>query len=101
MELPVVVEPMNGNGYRATGAGGLSIGLAAEGATAEEAMNRLAEQIRTRLHAGATLTALSIAAEEAPWARDAGYLRDNPLYERWREAMDEYRRSLDEDPDAL
>jgi hypothetical protein len=39
--------------------------------------------------------------DEAPWKRDAGYLRDNPLYDAWREAMEEYRRDLDEDSDSL
>jgi hypothetical protein len=29
------------------------------------------------------------------------YLRDEPLYEAWREAMEEHRRGLDEDPEAL
>jgi hypothetical protein len=101
MEVPVIIEPVTGNGYRVTGAGGLSLGLTAEGATAEEALNRLAEQLRTRLDAGAKLTELSVNAEAAPWTQDAGYLRDDPLYEPWREAMEEYRRTLDEDPEAL
>jgi hypothetical protein len=26
---------------------------------------------------------------------------DDPLYEPWREAMEEYRRQLDQDPEAL
>ena len=36
-----------------------------------------------------------------PWKQDAGYLRDEPLYEQWREAMEEYRSQLDEDSEAL
>jgi hypothetical protein len=44
---------------------------------------------------------VSEAAGAAPWRQDAGYLRDEPLYERWRELIEEYRRKLDEDPDAL
>jgi hypothetical protein len=101
MEIPVIVEPVAGDGYRATGAGGLSVGLTAEGATPAEAMGRLLAQVQTRLKAGATLTRLSVAAGPAGWKQDAGYLRDEPLYEPWRAAMEEYRRSLDEDPDAL
>ena len=27
VEVPVIVEPVTGNGYRVTGAGGLSVGL--------------------------------------------------------------------------
>jgi hypothetical protein len=101
VEVPVIIEPVTSNGYRVTGAGGLSVGLTAEGATAAEAIDRLAEQIQTRLHAGAKLTELSVDTGAAPWKEDAGYLRDDPLYQPWREAMKEYRRKLDEDPEAL
>jgi hypothetical protein len=99
--IPVIIETVSGNGYRATGAGGLSVGLTAEGATEAEAIARLAEQLRTRVNAGARLKELSVAVEEAPWKQDAGYLRDEPLYDLWREAMEENRRKLDENPDAL
>lgn len=101
MEVPVIVEPITGNGYRATGAGGLSVGLTAEGGTAEEAIDRLAEQVRMRLKAGAKLAGLSVAEAPALWKQDAGYLREEPLYEPWRDAMEDYRRKLDEDPEAL
>ena len=101
MEVPVIIEPVTGNGYRATGAGGLSVGLTAAGATAAEAIDRLADQVRMRVNAGAKLAELSVAASAAPWMQDAGYLHDDPLYEPWREAMEEYRRQLDEDPEAL
>lgn len=101
MEVPVIIEPVTGNGYRATGAGGLSVGLTAEGATVEEAIDRLADQVRMRVNAGAKLADLDVAASAAPWKQDAGYLRDEPLYEPWRAAMEEYRRQLDEDPEAL
>jgi hypothetical protein len=101
VEVPVIIEPVTGNGYRATGAGGLSVGLTAEGATAAEAIDRLVDQVRMRVDAGAKLAELSVAAGAAPWKQDAGYLHDDPLYEPWREAMEEYRRQLDEDPGAL
>ena len=39
--------------------------------------------------AGAELAQLSVAVGAAPWKQDAGYLRDEPLYEPWREAMEE------------
>jgi hypothetical protein len=101
MEVPVIVEPVSGNGYRVTGAGGLSVGLTAEGATAAEAIDRLADQVRLRVNAGAKLAELNLDATEAPWKQDAGYLHDDPLYEPWRAAMEEYRHQLDEDPEAL
>jgi hypothetical protein len=101
VDVPVIIEPVTGSGYRATGAGGLSVGLTAEGATAAEAIDRLAELVQSRLHAGARLAELSVGTGAAPWKQDAGYLRDAPLYQPWREAIEEYRRQLDEDPEAL
>ena len=101
MDVPVIIEPGPGSGYRVTGAGGLSVGLMAEGATAAEAIDRLAEQIQMRLQAGAKLTELSVSKGESPWKADAGYLQDDPLYQPWRDAMAESRRKLDEDPSAL
>jgi hypothetical protein len=96
VNIPVIIEPILGNGYRATGAGGLSVGLTAEGKTAAEAAVRLAELVQTRLHAGARLAALSVGADEAPWKQYAGYLRDSDLFDSWRDAMEENRRRLDE-----
>ncbi len=81
--------------------GGLSVGLTAEGATAAEAIDRLSKQIQIRVDAGARLTELSVAAALAPWKDDASYLQEDPLYEPWCDAMREYCRRLDEDPEAL
>jgi hypothetical protein len=52
VEVPVIVEPLGGNGYRATGAGGISVGLTAEGPTPAEAIDRLAVPVQARLNAG-------------------------------------------------
>jgi hypothetical protein len=100
VEVPIIIEPVTGKGYRATGAGGLSAGLTAEGATAEEAIGRLAEQVQTRLQGGARLTQLNVSGA-APWKEDAGCLDGEPLYDAWRQAMEAYRHQLDQDPDAL
>jgi hypothetical protein len=82
-------------GRRASPATPLSIPSPRPGAYLLEAIDRLAEQIQTRLDAGAKLAELSVATGSAPWKQDAGYLRDGPLYQPWREAMEEYRRQLD------
>jgi hypothetical protein len=101
MEVSVIIEPIAGHGYRAIGAGGLSVGLTADGATADEAIDRLAEQLQTRVQGGALLTQMSVPGAAAPWKQDAGYLRGDPEYDAWRQAMADYRRTLDEGPDAL
>ena len=84
MEVPVIIEPITGSGYRATGAGGLSVGLSADGATAAEAIDRLADQVQLRVNAGARLEELNVAGGPAPWKQDAGYLHDDPIYQPWR-----------------
>ena len=101
MEVPVIVEPVAGNGYRVTGAGDCRSARQLRSDSVAEAIGRLAEQVRTRVRAGAKLTEVDLAAGAAPWTQDAGYLHDEPLFEPWREVMEEYRRKLDEDPEAL
>jgi hypothetical protein len=101
MDIPVIVEPVAGNGYRAVGTAGLSVGLIAEGTTREEAMEKLRALVKARAEAGAELRPLQGPAERHPFAEQAGWLRDDPMYDAWRQAMEDYRRQLDEDPDAL
>jgi hypothetical protein len=101
MELSVIVEPVAGNGYRATGTEGLSFGLAAEGTTREEALERLNGLVKARAARGAEVRPLQDPTGPHPWSRFAGTLRDEPLFDAWQQAMEEHRRRLDEDPDAL
>jgi hypothetical protein len=100
VELTTIVEPVMGNGYRAIGAGGLSLGLSAEGATPSEALANLGKLVQARITTGAAVVPLQVPAPH-PFAQDAGYLRDDPLLEDWKRAMAEARRRLDEEPGAL
>lgn len=102
MELSILIEPVAGNGYRATGTGGLTAGLTAEGTTREEAINKIGELIQSRITAGAEILPLPAPAKGPhPWSQDAGYLRGDPMLDAWRQAMEDYRQRLDENPDAL
>ncbi len=98
MQITVLIEPVAGNGYRARG--GEPLPLAAEGATREEALANLKEQLQARLRAGAELTAVDITPTPHPLAEFAGMFRDDPLLPDWKQSVAEYRRSIDEDPDA-
>ena len=100
VELATIVEPIMGNGYRASGAAGLSVGLSAEGATALEALANLGKLVQARITTGAAIVPLEVPPPH-PFAQDAGYLRDDPMLDDWRKAMAEARRRLDEDPGAL
>jgi predicted RNase H-like HicB family nuclease len=97
MEIPVLIEPVAGNGYRASG--GAPFTFTVEAATREEALRKAQEMIAGRVAAGAELVAVSVPRAEHPWARFAGTLRNDPMLDAWKQAMADYRRKVDEDPD--
>jgi hypothetical protein len=98
VEIPILIEPVTGNGYRASG--GEPFALAAEGATREEALQKLRELIQDRMAAGAEVVSLDVPPGRHPWSSFAGMLRDDSLFGAWKQAMAEYRRKMDEDPDV-
>ena len=62
MVIPVLIEPIAGGGFRAV-AGSLST-LSAEGASQDEALDRLRDEIQLKLSAGASLVPLDIPPAE-------------------------------------
>jgi hypothetical protein len=90
VEIPIIIEPIGENGFRAS-SGGLWA-LEIEAPTREEAIQKLRELIDRRLAAGAEVLALEVASAAHPLARFAGMLKDDPLLEPWKDAMAEYRR---------
>jgi predicted RNase H-like HicB family nuclease len=102
MQIPVLIEPVAQNGYRARGVEPFA--LSAEGATREEALANLRALIESRLTKGAEVVGLEIGAStsaEHPWMAIAGSLKDDPWIEDYKRAVEEYRKKVDEDPDAL
>ena len=100
MQIPVLIEPVAGNGYRATG--GEPFALTVEGTTREEALHKLRELIQTKLKTGAQIVPLEIPDGDNPWLRMAGSLDlEDPLVKEWKLIMEENRRKADEDPDYL
>jgi hypothetical protein len=97
MEIPILVEPVNANGFRARS--GEPLVLTVDGATEEEAVRNLSDAIQQRLRTGAKLLSLKVEAPEAPWKALAGRLRDNPRYDAWQQAMAEHRQQVEEGPD--
>src|SRR5207302_6462093 len=96
MQIPVLIEPVAGNGYRARG--GEPLGLTAEGPTRELALAGLKEQLQARLRTGAEIVSLELAPEPHPLAVFVGMFKDDPMLEEWKLAMAEYRRKIDEYP---
>ena len=99
MNIPVLIEPIANNGFRATG--GLPFEITVEGATRDEALGRLRAEIDKRMARGAIVVPLEITpTEDHPWIQGAGMFRDNPLFDKWQEAISEYRRQVDQDAEA-
>jgi len=98
MQIPVLIEPVAG-GFRARS--GEPLVLTAEGATREEALSKLRDQVARKIADGAEVTPLEVGPFEHPWMRFAGtWKEDDPLIQEWKKAMEEHRREIDEDPDA-
>ncbi len=99
MKIPILIEPIANSGFRATG--GLPFGVTVEGATRDEALGRLRAEINRRMASGAILVPLEIAPSKAnPWIAGAGMFRDDAQYNEWQEAIQEYRRQVDQDAEV-
>ena len=94
MRISVLIEPVPGHGYRAKG--GEPFALAAEGATRDDALQKLRELIEGKVSAGAEVVTLDVPVTEHPWLPFAGMFRDDPLVEEWKETMAELRRQADD-----
>jgi len=80
MQIPVLIESVSGNGFRATG--GVPLALSAEGTTRDEAIARLKSLIADRLAVGAEL--ISVGKDPAKLARVYQRLAENVAYlGRW------------------
>jgi len=97
MQIPVLVERVAGNGFRAKG--GEPLALCAEGATRTEAIERLRNLIADRLAVGAELIGLDLEKAAHPLAPIPGWTEDDPLLDEWQVAMAAYRQQVEEDPD--
>jgi hypothetical protein len=99
MRIPVLVQSENGNGFRAEVLPAQT--LFAEGPTAEEAMEKLRGVIQARLDQGAEIAYLEFAEKKNPWLQLVGVYKDDPYLDEYKQAIAEYRKQVDEDPDRL
>jgi hypothetical protein len=96
MQIPVLVERVKGNGYRARGAEPFA--LSAKGSTREEALAKLEAKIQSRLKNGAEIVGLEIGRQHL-LGQYAGMFKDDPLFDDWQKAIAAYRRQVDNDRD--
>jgi hypothetical protein len=98
MQIPILIEPVSGNGFRSRG--GEPFALSAEGATRDEVLQKLQEQVRRQLRDGVQIAALDVTVQvaENPWVKFAGMFKDVPDFQEVIEIMAENRRKMDQDP---
>jgi predicted RNase H-like HicB family nuclease len=99
MQIPVLIEPIARNGFRARSLEPFA--ASAKGATRQEALAKLRAKIESCLKNGAELVGLEVGTTPDPWLPFAGMFKDDPGIEDWKRSVEEYRRQVDEDPDAL
>ena len=99
MRIPVLIEPVARNGFRARGIEPFAV--SAKGATREEALAKLRAIIEDRLKNGAELVELEVGPPSNPWMEFAGMFKDDPWIEDWKRSIEEFRKKMDEDPDTL
>ena len=97
MQIPVVVERVKGNGYRARSAEPVSI--SANGLTRDEALAKLRAKIETRLEKGTEIVGMEVGPRPHPWMEFAGMFKDDPMFDDWIKSMAEYRQQVEDDPD--
>jgi hypothetical protein len=89
MEIPVLIEPIPGSGYRATG--GEPFAIVVEGATREDALARFRDHVASKLRNGASVESVEVPHEH-PWARSFGIFDpSDPLVQEWRAIIEENR----------
>lgn len=99
MQIPVLIEPVAGNGYRAQCGGPLPVSVEAE--TPDKALTKLREQLSHQLPNGAQLVSLDVV-EKNPWMTMAGILDPKAsIVRKWKRAMAKYRQEVEDDPDYV
>ena len=95
MQIPVLIEPIAGNGFRASG--GEPLAVVVEAPSREEALAKLREQLQARLRNGAEIVPLEMTPQPHPLAEFVGMFKDDPWIADWKKSMAEYRRRIDKE----
>ncbi len=94
MQIPVLIERLAGNRFRARSAAAQT--FAVEGDTAEESLRLWRDRFASVLPADAEVVCVEPSPlDENPLARFAGDLKDDPLFDDWCQAIEEFRQQRD------
>jgi hypothetical protein len=99
MKIPVLVQSENSNGFRAELLP--SAALIGEGSTPEAAMDKLREAIQTRIDQGAKIAYVELEEVQNPWLQLVGVYKDDPYLNDYLQALADYRKQVDDDPDRV
>ena len=100
MQIPVLIERVADNGFRATT--GEPLALSVEAATRDAAIAGLRAELADKVKNGAELVPLEMPGEQNPWLAMAGLLdHDDPMIDDWKQSMKEYRDRMESAPLVL
>ena len=93
MDMTVLIEPHDG-GFKASTS--QPVAMETEGASAEEAVERLRALAASRLSSGELVSvSLPIVDSIHPWMKFAGVWKDHPDLDQFIQSVTVYRRSAD------
>jgi hypothetical protein len=96
MQLPIVVESIGSDQFRAYGLPPFT--ATSEGKTSKEAVDNLRQELQKEMAAGKQIMMIDVPApQENPWLAMAGWLKDDPLFDEWRAEVEAYRKQCDDD----
>jgi predicted RNase H-like HicB family nuclease len=98
VEIPVLLEPLPDGGFRARS--GDPLVLTAQGDSPDSALRNLRDLIETRISGGTLLTTIQVLNIGTGRHPGAGMYRDEPLFDDWKSAIDEYRQKIEDDPEV-
>lgn len=94
MQIPIVIEPLGDGRFRAQSYPPFT--AVVEARTRDEAIASIRQQIIEEIQAGKEILMIDIPVKEYnPILAMAGRMKDNPLFDEWRAAVEAYRRQCD------
>jgi hypothetical protein len=95
MEIPVLIEPIPGIGFRASS--GEPFAIVVEGATPEDALSRFKSGVAEKLRDGVRVASVEVPTTHHPLSEFAGIFDESdPIVQEWLEIMRQQRDVYDE-----
>jgi hypothetical protein len=103
MDIPVLIQPVAGKGFVATAP---AFGWSAEGATEDEALQAIRQKVTvgtTGVHVAMVVVPNGVSPTPGTNAlmKWAGTWKDDPMIDDYERAIEEYRKTIDNDPKVL